>query len=135
MRTPWPGLLTAAESVGNYAAQNAVSVSECDPEILYSDERVACVDTFIRRFSRLAYRRPPTESEVALLKTVFNVVEADSGFQDAIGAVVELALQSPQFFYLYEAGLPDSTSDETIRQLSGFEVATRLSLFYSGHHS
>ncbi len=89
----------------------------------------ACLESFIRGFGRRAWRRPLTEQEVGVLKTL-TTSEADP----AVGASLALQamLQSPHFLHRVEVGAP-SQERPGLHKLSGYEVATRLSFLLLGH--
>src|SRR5262249_40075435 len=51
-------------------------------------------------------------------------------FKSAIGLVVQAVIESPEFLYRVELGTPTKTTG--IVQLTGYEIATRLSYFLWG---
>ena len=91
-----------------------------------------CFGPFVDTFGRLAWRRPVTSAEredyVALAKQGA-AVKADffAGVELAISAI----LQSPNFLYQVEVGRPNPTRSD-VRDLTGYEVATRLSFLLAG---
>jgi hypothetical protein len=88
-----------------------------------------CLGGFVRRFGRLAWRRPMTEEE-ALRVEAAGLAAADAynlperGIASAMAAI----LQSPNFLYLVEIGDPDP-SDSSRRILGPYEIAARISYF------
>jgi hypothetical protein len=100
----------------------------CDP---VSGGVAACAQQFIERFGKRAYRRPLRTEESALLFEQFNAGAADGTFEDGLRMVVETALQSPQFLYRVELGLPANTGEAVVR-LDAWETASRLSYLLWG---
>jgi hypothetical protein len=100
----------------------------CDPMVIGEEP---CRDEFIDGFAKKAYRRPARADEIQILRDVFTMVRAIPGlvFEDGIEAVVETALQSPQFLDRVDEGVQGSTGDPNLVELSPYEVATRLSYF------
>lgn len=88
-----------------------------------------CAETFLRSFARRAWRRPPTDEEVAGLLAVFGAAgDRSSG----TAAVVEAILQSPHFLYRVELGIAVAGRSDLL-ELTDHEVATRLaSLLWRG---
>lgn len=87
----------------------------------------ACAQTFIDTFGRRAYRRPLEASEKATLMKAFKLGTGADAFKDGIAAVVATMLESPQFLYQTEAGTSRNGA-AGVTQLSGYELASRLSL-------
>jgi Protein of unknown function (DUF1588)/Protein of unknown function (DUF1592)/Protein of unknown function (DUF1595)/Protein of unknown function (DUF1587)/Protein of unknown function (DUF1585) len=86
-----------------------------------------CLEQFVRRFGRLAYRRPLEDDEVAALVALgLDAAAEDPEPELATRVVLEALLQSPSFLYRVELGTPDPEDPERL-VLSGYEVATRLS--------
>jgi hypothetical protein len=84
---------------------------------------------FIATLGRRAYRRPLTTSEQAAYLALFNhaatLTGAQSTFAKGAGLIIRAMLQSPFFLYRTELGA-DGTP------LSGYELATKLSLWLRG---
>ncbi len=87
----------------------------------------ACVTKFIGDFGKRAFRRPLATSEVGRYRRLHAQVAARGGSVVAIQRVLEAILQSPHFLYRSEVGVP--TDRPGVRQLTGFEMASRLSYF------
>lgn len=80
----------------------------------------SCLEDFVTRFGRLAYRRALSEAEVAALVTR---AEADAlDVSDRFRFVLEVLLTSPEF--LYRAELGDSA--EGLSKLTPLELASKL---------
>jgi hypothetical protein len=119
--------MKVAEGVGARAVldMNAL-LPECDPGLDGGD---ACALAFIGDFGRRAFRRPLSQTEVELLKSVFDwaINEPDLGrFEDGIQVIIEAVLQSPAFLYRPELG--DETPVEgDVVPFTSWEMATKLS--------
>lgn len=90
----------------------------------------SCLDDFVSRFGRLAFRRPLTTAEHTELVSaaVSNAFDQADRFRYAIEAM----LVSPNFLYRTELG--DGVMTATgASQLSAYELASRLSFAMSGH--
>jgi hypothetical protein len=102
--------------------------SQCDPE---ASGDQTCATSFINAFVSRAYRRPLTPEDRDDMKAVFAEGQRlDGEFKGGIRAVVEVALQSPDFLYLLEVGGGDSM--ESVTALSGSATAARLAYFLTG---
>jgi hypothetical protein len=107
----------AAESLAAEAVHDLDALLPCDPAA------PACADVFVRSFTRRAYRRPPSDDEVARLLAVH---ANGSDFADGVALVIEVVLQAPQFLYRLELGTPNGAP------VSDHELATRLSYLLWG---
>ena len=88
-----------------------------------------CMGNFVIQFGYMAWRRPLTNDEIGRWASVGMSAAADLGdFYTGIEYVIAGMLQSPNFLYQVEVGV-DTGEGEGVRKLSGYEVATRLSLF------
>ncbi len=88
-----------------------------------------CLEKFVTSFGRLAWRRALTDIEVTRV-TGAGVIAAKAynSFDAGLGATISALLQSPYFLYIIEVGAPDKV-DPTVRRLTPFELATRMSFF------
>ena len=76
-----------------------------------------------------AYRRPATTAEVERLAGFVELVMKDHGtFLDGIQTAVQAVLCSPRFLYRWELD-PEAMKPGDVRDLSDYEVASRLSYF------
>jgi hypothetical protein len=103
--------------------------------------QATCARTFIEGWVPKAFRRPLTTTEVdellALHNGVIAIVDDDTTstvatqFASGIAAVIEAALQAPDFLYKVEFGAPD-VANPSFKRPSGNEMATRLSYLFWG---
>lgn len=90
----------------------------------------SCAAAFIQAFGLRAYRRPLTAGEFGSLLSLYERAAPNLGHEAALGAIVEVALQSPQFLYRVEA--PISKARGSTVPLGPYEMASRLSYFLWG---
>lgn len=112
-----------AESVSLAFSQDLAGSMGCTPTSAWE----GCVSDFAERLGRLAFRRPLETDEMATFEAVYEeVVQHAEDPDDAVRAVVELAFESPAFWYLSNETRPDS------RQLTSLAIAGRLSYYFWG---
>jgi hypothetical protein len=89
-----------------------------------------CINDFITRFGKRAWRRPVTAEEQAQLFTVFTT--GRDAFDATIGVklLLEAFLVSPNFLYRIEVGVP--VPGQPYAALTSWELASRLSYFLTG---
>jgi len=108
--------------------ETIASVSGCDPD---ESDAEACQAEFLESFLRRAYRRPVTDEDRTEMNAVFAEGQKLGGdFASGVRAVIEVALQNPDFVYLLEQGTGQGTSDAV--ELTGYETAARLAYFLTG---
>jgi hypothetical protein len=117
--------MLAAEQIAAKAVGDADALLGC---ALASGE--ACIDDFIDRFGKRAWRRPIAAEEHADLRNVF--VEGRDAFDATTGVklLLEAFLVSPNFLYRAEVGVP--VSGQPYAALTSWELASRLSYFLTG---
>lgn len=96
-----------------------------------ADTEAACARSFIEDFATKAYRRPVQPAEVDELLELERGVRASTTFPLSVASVIEAILQSPDFLYRPEFGVPDATHPNLLRP-SGHEMASRLSYLFWG---
>ncbi|MEQ9320598.1 MAG: DUF1592 domain-containing protein, partial [Polyangiaceae bacterium] len=116
-------IMAWAESVSAVVVQDAAQVMGCTPAPTWDD----CASDFASRLGRLAFRRPLDADDVETFRVVYESVMVEpENPTDGVRAMVELALQSADFWYLSNATRPDS------RQLTSHAIAGRLSYYLWG---
>jgi hypothetical protein len=121
--------MTTAEQVVTTAVQNLATLLPCSPLPTAVPEQDACADKFITGFARRAYRRPLAAAELDGLKALYRAQrrpEAGATFAEAVGDVITSILQSPNFLYRWELGVP-ATKDGALVKFNSHEMASRLS--------
>ncbi len=132
-----PVPVVLAEGYGAVAADIAARVTAtpttldaCAANVTSANE-AACARTIVEKFVPKAYRRPLVAGEADEYLALFDAVRVDNDFASAIAAVIEAALQSPDFLYRVEFGTPDA-QNPAVKRPTGPEMATRLSYFFWG---
>jgi hypothetical protein len=123
-------LVDAYRSIASTLARTAtkdatalVRLTTCDVAAQSED---ACAHKFVAYFGQKAYRRPLSDPESAALFTAYTAGRADGGtYAGGLSAVIEMALQAPQFLYRIEVGVP--VPGKSVRRPTSIEMATRLS--------
>ena len=118
----------AAETLAARAVQSFDSFFACDTAKTGED---ACVEQFVRRFGRRAYRRTVEDEEVHALMGLYHSARTTMtyGMKDAVRLVVTAMLQSPRFLYHWELGAEPLKMEGDVARLSPFTLASRLSYF------
>lgn len=113
--------IAASEAVqGNPDALEALA-GECALDESLSEQ---CATEFLTQFLTRAYRRPPSDADLA------EYLELNDGTRspaEAVGAMLVVALSSPRFVNVVEIDGTASQSSGDILQLTSFEIASRLS--------
>lgn len=116
-------IMSWAESVSLAVTQDVDASLGCTPTPGWND----CVRDFSGRLGRLAFRRPLDAEDFATFQRVYEDVTLQAEQpSDGVRALVELALESPEFWYLSNETRPDS------RQLTSHAIAGRLSYYLWG---
>ncbi len=112
----------AAEGLAARAVRSPESLMRCGP----SGVDDACVERFIRDFTRFAFRRPLLDTELQRYLSAYSATKANLGLQSALEVVVGSVLLSPRFLYRAEHGDPTTEKNGIVR-LTSWETASRLS--------
>lgn len=89
-----------------------------------------CVQQYVEEFLKSAFRRPPQAEEVLEWLELYATLRKESESGQALSALTATVLQAPDFLYRVEVG--GKLLENGRRQLTGFEVATRLSFLFWG---
>ena len=99
----------------------------CTPK---SATDMACFQSFVTRFGRLAWRQPLTPAQVTRYTTLIANVAATLGdVNEGMRAGLQGLLLSPNFLYRIERGAAPAGGGSGFWQYTSSEVATRLSYF------
>jgi hypothetical protein len=98
----------------------------CRPTGAHDEE--ACARQIIKRLAARAYRRQPTDEQVAALMEYYRQGHADGGFEAGIELAIGAILVNPQFLFRIERDPPGAASG-TVYRLDPHELASRLSFF------
>lgn len=124
------GYHAVAAKLAQQATSNATNLAQLTTCDLAGADADACAKTFIASFGRKAFRRSLTDAESATFYRVYQAGKEGTGYVDGVKAVIELALQSPQFLYRIEQG--SAVPGQAVRRPTGTEMATRLSYLLWG---
>jgi hypothetical protein len=99
----------------------------CKPQ---SETDMACFQTFVTSFGRLAFRQPLTTAQVDRYVQLIASVAATLGdaYEGMRAAMIGLLL-SPNFLYRLERGAPSPTGGDGFWQYTSREMASRLAYF------
>lgn len=114
----------AARAIAQLAAARAGELAPCAKA---GELDAACARQLVSALAPRAFRRPLTREEAARLEAFFAEHRAEGGARRALEHTIEALLQSPQFLYRLEHGVPEPGA--AMLRLSDYEVASRLSYF------
>jgi hypothetical protein len=117
-------------AAGVLANNRALVLGACEPA---GDGEPVCLDAVLARFAARAYRRPLSGTEKQRLRELFQAERVQGGFDQALQAVLEVILQSPQFLYREELGAIDAVPEPGAGiDLTDHELASELSFLLTG---
>jgi hypothetical protein len=87
-----------------------------------------CAKQILTTLARGAYRRPPTDQEIATLMTFFAEGRKGATFDDGIEYALRFLLSTPQFLVRAEREPPGIRTGQAYR-ITDLELASRLSFF------
>jgi mono/diheme cytochrome c family protein len=104
-------------------------IFSCRPTM--AADETACATAIVRRLAAGAFRRPPTDREVARLIRFYDAGRQGQNFEAGVAKAVEALLASPQFLFRLEDTPATATAGQPYR-LADLELASRLSFFVWG---
>ena len=122
--------VAAAELIAEKAMDDETARQRIVAHVGESDEeKVEMARRNIREFASRAFRRPVDEEETnGLFRVMIGAWQQGASEDEIFKTAVTAVLASPQFLFRVELD-PESDDEDGIRQLNGFELATRLSYF------
>ena len=117
--------LVVSEQIAAKAVANADTLLGC---ALSAGD--TCIEDFISRFGKRAWRRPVTAEEKADLLSVFTSGRTAFDATTGLKLLLEAILVSPNFLYRAEVGVP--VAGASYAALTSWELASRLSYFLTG---
>lgn len=87
-----------------------------------------CARKIVSTLARRAYRRTPSEGEIATLLGFYEKGRTQNGFEAGIQLALERILADPNFLFRIERD-PPNAAPGTVYRLSDLELASRLSFF------
>lgn len=115
--------MDAAEALAQHAAAQS-SFAGCTPA---AGKEMECAKSFIQSFGKRVYRRSLTNDEAARYEALFQKGLASYDFKTGVEWTVATLLQSPDFLYRVERGLP---SNNAVTRPTPNEMAARLSYLF-----
>ena len=94
-------------------------------------DETSCATAIVRGLATGAFRRPPTDREVARLMRFFDAGRQGRNFEAGVAKAVEAILASPQFLFRLE-DTPATARPGQPYRLADLELASRLSFFVWG---
>ncbi len=98
----------------------------CRPES--AEEARPCAKKIVSRLARQAYRRPVDDQDVAALMAMYELGQAEGGFESGIERAIRALLVSPSFLFRLEPDPEDAAPGKPFR-ISDTALASRLSFF------
>jgi len=129
-RTLVDGYHDVALGVAKTVSADAAALAKVSPCDIATKGEDGCAKTFIADFGRKAFRRPLTDAEGTKFFSIYQAGKEGTNHADGLRAVVEMALQSPQFLFRIEHGQP--VAGQTVFKPTSTEMATRLSYLLWG---
>jgi hypothetical protein len=117
--------LVVAEKIAAKATESTDTLLGCP---LANGE--TCINDFITRFGKRAWRRPITTEEQTRLLAVFTAGRDAFDAATGVRLLLEAFLVSPNFLYRVEVGVP--VPGQPYAALTSWELASRLSYFLTG---
>jgi len=128
---PTAAHVEAYEAAAQAIAAEVVKDNYQDLTGCADDTDAACAEAFLPAFGRRALRRPLTPEELERFGVYFTTAPGTGNPRAAVELTVQMILMSPQFLYKIEEH-DTSPSDSGWREVSQFELATRISYFIWG---
>ncbi len=113
------------------ASEQALSALHPCAAGLTVDAESGCARSLIESVATRAWRRPLEASEVDELVALYELTRTDATFAIGVASAIDAVLESPDFLYRIEWGVPDATNP-ALKRPSGYEMATRLSYLFWG---
>lgn len=123
--------VAVAEKVASGAttSDKLAALAPCATQVNGAASEEACAKTIADTFTPKAWRRPLAAGESDGLVALFKTVRAANDFATSVAAMLEAVLQSPEFLYRPEFGVPVAGRTD-VKQPTGDEMATRLSYMF-----
>jgi hypothetical protein len=125
--------VTVAEKIAASATRSDKlgALAACASQVTDAASETACARTIAETFTPKAWRRPLATGEADGLVSLFTSVRAANDFAASVATMLEAILQSPEFLYRPELGVPVAGRTDVERP-TGDEMASRLSYLFWG---
>ena len=123
--------VSVAEKVaaGATSAERIGELAPCAKQVTDAASETACAKTIAESFTPKAWRRALQPGEADSLVALFSSVRGANDFPTSVATMLEGILQSPEFIYKPELGVPVAGRTD-VTQPTGDEMATRLSYLF-----
>lgn len=101
----------------------------CQPKD--ASQETACAKSIVTTLARRAFRRPPTDDDLATLMQMYSVGREGGTFETGIRTAVQATISRPEFIFRFER-VPDGVTAGQHYRLTDLELAARLSYFLWG---
>ncbi|MCH9680994.1 MAG: DUF1592 domain-containing protein [Deltaproteobacteria bacterium] len=118
---------TAYQRIAEYVAKTRFTTPGAAQFAGCEVQEPSCLEAFVRRIVRRAYRRTPSDQEISDLLGLAQGLADPNDPWSAHAVVLETVLQSPHLLQVPEPGTPSEL--EGRQRLSGTVLATRLALW------
>jgi hypothetical protein len=123
--------VTVAEKVaaGATGKDKLGALAACASQVTDAASETACAKTIAETVTPKAWRRALAPGEADGLVSLFTSVRVANDFATSVASMLEAILQSPEFLYRPEFGVPVAGRTD-VKQPTGDEMATRLSYMF-----
>ena len=112
-----------AEGIARKVVTSLSTLLGCDPA---GNGEGACIDGFIERFGKRAYRRPLSQLEKDKAKSLYMAGRTGADPANGVRLVVQAILQAPSFLYLVEPAAGETGKTVAV---DSWSLASRMSYF------
>jgi hypothetical protein len=119
-----------ADGLATTATKDAAALAKLTTCDVAAQGEEACARAFVTDFGQKAFRRPLNEAESTASYGIYVAGKEGATHAAGLRAVIQMALQSPQFLYRAEKGVP--ATGKTVWRPTSSEMATRLSYLLWG---
>jgi mono/diheme cytochrome c family protein len=91
-------------------------------------DETACAKTIINRLTRLAFRRPVSDTDTQSIVRLYGLGREQGTFEDGIRTAVQAIITSPEFIFRIER-TPEHAAPGSNYRITDIDLATRLSFF------
>ena len=102
-------------------------IFSCTPQ--GEEDEAFCATEILSTLARQAYRRPVSEGEVAELMSFYEMGRDGATFDKGIENALRRMISGAEFLFRAEAGPPAGVAPGEAYQITGLELASRLSFF------
>ncbi len=117
------------QTAGVSATPSRTRILTCQPTS--AAQEAPCAKSIITTLARRAFRRPPTDDDLAMLMQMYAVGREGGDFEAGIRTAVQATIARPEFIFRFER-VPEGLTAGQHYRLSDLEQAARLSYFLWG---